>query len=95
MKELQVVVGAEARLPMRLLLLRVPKEMAEQRREDLRADAKRRGEPISEESLRLADWTMPLTDVPAKRLRFEEALVLLRNGGKWNCCTNCGNSMAR
>ena len=78
MKELQVLVGAEARLPMRLLLLRVPKAVADQRREDLLADAQRRGEPVSEEILRLADWTMLLTDVSAKRLRFEEALVLLR-----------------
>jgi len=78
MKELQVLVGASERLPMRLLLLRVPKEVAEQRREDLRADAKRRGEAVSQEALRLADWTMLLTDVPTKRLRFEEALVLLR-----------------
>ena len=53
MKELQVLVGASERLPMRLLLLRVPKEVAEQRREDLRADAKRRGDPLSEEALRL------------------------------------------
>lgn len=78
LKELPVLVGAEARLPMRLLLVRVPQAVAEQRREDLRVDAQRRGEPISEESLRLADWTLLLTDVPAKRLRFEEALVLLR-----------------
>ena len=78
MKELQVLVGADARLPMRLLLLRVPKAVADQRREDLLTDAQRRGEPISEEALRLADWTMLITDVSAKRLRFEEALVLLR-----------------
>lgn len=78
LKELPVLVGADARLPMRLLLLRVPKAVADQRREELLADAQRRGEPVSEESLRLADWTMLLTDVPTKRLRFEEALVLLR-----------------
>ncbi len=78
LKELPVLVGASERLPMRLLLLRVPKEVADQRREDLRVDAQRRGQPVSEESLRLADWTMLITDVPAKRLRFEEALVLLR-----------------
>ena len=78
MKELPVLVGADARLPMRLLLLRVPKAVADQRREDLLADAQRRGEPVSEETLRLADWTMLITDVPARRLRFEEALVLLR-----------------
>jgi hypothetical protein len=63
---------------MRLLLLRVPKAVADQRREELLADAQRRGEPVSEETLRLADWTMLITAVPARRLRFEEALVLLR-----------------
>ena len=78
MKELQVLVGATARLPMRLLLLRVPKQVADQRREDLLADAQRRQQTVSEETLRLADWTCLLTDVPARRLRFEEALVLLR-----------------
>ena len=78
MKELRVLVGAAARLPMRLLLLRVPKKIADKRREDLLADAQRRQQPVSEETLRLADWTLVLTDAPAKRLRFEEALVLLR-----------------
>jgi len=78
LKELPVLVGADARLPMRLLLVRVPKAVADQRREDLLVDAQRRGEPVSAEPLRLADWTMLLTDVPTRRLRFEEALVLLR-----------------
>jgi Transposase DDE domain len=78
LKELPVLVGADVRVPMRLLLLRVPKAVADQRREDLRVDAQRRGQPVSEETLRLADWTMLITDVPPKRLRFEEALVLLR-----------------
>ena len=41
-------------------------------------DAQRRGQTVSQETLRLADWTILLTDVPSKRLRFEEALVLLR-----------------
>ena len=78
MKQMPVRVGATARHPMRLLLLKVPKEVGDHRRKDLLADAQRRGQPISEETLRLADWTILLTDAPAKRLRFEEALVLLR-----------------
>ncbi len=78
MKELRVLVGARERLPMRRLLLRVPKEVADKRREDLLRDAQRRQQTISEETLQLADWTILVTDVPAKRLRFEEALVLLR-----------------
>jgi hypothetical protein len=78
MKELHVLVGAKQRLPMRLLLLRVPKAVGDQRREDLLRDAQRRQQTISEQTLRLADWTILITDVPAKHLRFEEALVLLR-----------------
>jgi hypothetical protein len=78
MKELRVLVGARERLPMRLLMLRVPKAVADKRREDLLRDAQRRQQTISEATLQLADWTILVTDVPAKRLRFEEALVLLR-----------------
>src|SRR5947207_9243406 len=78
LKELPVLVGARERLPMRLLLVRVPKEVADERREDLLRDAQRRQQTISPETLWLADWTILITDVPAKRLRFEEALVLLR-----------------
>lgn len=78
LKHLHVLVGASERLPMRLLLLRVPKAVAARRREDLVVDAQRRGQPISQETWRLADWTILITDVPAKRLRFEEALILLR-----------------
>jgi hypothetical protein len=78
MKQLPVLVGATARHPMRVLLLKVPKKVGNQRRKDLLADAQRRGQSISAETLRLADWTILLTDVPTKRLRFEEALVLLR-----------------
>jgi len=78
LKELRVRVGVRHWLPMRLLMLRVPKEVGDQRREDLLRDAQRRGQTVSEETLRLADWTILLTDVPTKRLCFEEALVLLR-----------------
>src|SRR5256885_3553810 len=78
MKELRVRVGAQEQVPMRLLMLRVPKAIADQRRQDLKADAQRRQQPVSEEALRLADWTILITDASAKRLPFQAALVLLR-----------------
>src|ERR1700736_1988700 len=53
MKQMPVLLGARARHPMRLLLLKVPKEVGDQRRKDLLADAQRRGQSISEETLRL------------------------------------------
>jgi len=77
-KEMSVLVGQQQRYPMRLLMLRVPKEVAEQRRQNLLKDASRRARPVSERAIELADWTILLTDAPSKRLRLEEALVLLR-----------------
>lgn len=76
--DLPVLVGARERLPMRLLMLRVPKAVGDQRRERLVAEAKRRGKEVSQQALVLADWTILLTDVPAKGLSLAEALVLLR-----------------
>lgn len=77
-KDLPVLVGSQLRLPMRLLLLRVPAAVADERRERLRAEAKRRGQTVSPETLALADWTMLITDVPRRHLSLAEALVLLR-----------------
>lgn len=77
-KELPVLLGSQVRLRMRLLMLRVPKAVAEQRRERLQAEAKRRGQMVSEETLALADWTLLITDVPCHQLSLAEALVLLR-----------------
>lgn len=73
-----MLVGKQQRYPMRLLMVRVPKDVAEQRRQNLLKDASRRAQPASARALALADWTILLTDVPSKRLRLEEALVLLR-----------------
>lgn len=77
-KELHVLVGKRQRYPMRLLMVRVPSEVAEQRRQNLLKDASRRAQPVAKQALALADWTILLADVPSKRLRLEEALVLLR-----------------
>src|SRR5450755_4495667 len=77
-KEVHVLVGGEQQYRMRLLLLRVPKEVAEKRRQALRSDALRRGRAVSQRALALADWTLLLTDAPSKRLRLEEALLLQR-----------------
>lgn len=77
-RELGVLVGKHARLPMRLILVRVPKEAADQRRERLRADAKDHGREPSAESLYLADWTILLTNVPRRLLLLPEVLVCAR-----------------
>ena len=77
-KELWVRVADEHRYLMRLLIIRVPEEVAKLRRADLEAEALRRNRPIRQRAWELADWTILLTDVPAHRLNLQEALVLLR-----------------
>ena len=76
--EWEVLVGEEQRLPMRLLLTRVPEEVAEQRRAYLRREALTHGRGSSHERELLAGWTVVLTSVPSDLLRLEEAIVLLR-----------------
>ena len=77
------------------VLLRVPKAVGDKRRKDLVEDARRRGQTVSEKTLRLADWTILVTDVAKDMLCFEEALVLLRERCRWNCCISCGNNRRR
>ena len=76
--DLAVTVGAQERVPCRLLAQRVPDEVAEQRRRRMREQAQRKGQPVSEERLRLAGWTIYITNVPESLLSVAEALVLGR-----------------
>src|SRR5262249_50684657 len=71
-----VLLGQSYRLPGRLLVVRVPPEVAMQRRSRLHAEAQRRGQAVSLVRLAAADWTIYLTNVPAERLTLQEALVL-------------------
>lgn len=77
-KEMPVLVGVKQRHPMRLLMLRVPDEIAEQRRQRLLSEASRKSEQVSAQALELCQWLLLLTDAPAKRLSLQEAIVLLR-----------------
>ncbi len=76
--DVDILLGARHRLPARLLAVRVPQEVADQRRHQLRKQAKRKGETVSQARLRLADWTIWVTNVPATQLTLAEALVLAR-----------------
>ena len=73
-----VELGVQHHLPVRLLAVRVPEEVANERRRKLRAEAKRRGQTVSKVRLALADWTIYVTNVPVDLLSLEEALVLAR-----------------
>lgn len=76
-----VTLGATARVPCRLLAIRVDPATAEQRRRQWRKAAKREGHTVRASRLAQADWNTWLTTVPAARLTLEEACVLL--GVRW------------
>jgi IS4 transposase len=77
-KEMPVLVGVKQRHPVRLLMIRVPDEIAEQRRRRLLSEASRRSEQVSPQALELCKWLLLLTDASAKHLSLQDAIVLQR-----------------
>jgi hypothetical protein len=76
--DLSIMLGAQHRLPARLLAVRVPQEVADQRRRRLRADAREQGRTPSATSLAWCDWTIFVTNVPPALLSLRETFVLAR-----------------
>lgn len=66
------------RLTCRLVAVHVPREVAEERRRKMHAEAKRDGRTPSARQLLLCDWVIFLTNVPAERLSIAEVLALAR-----------------
>ena len=76
--DLSVQVGIKQQLPCRLLASRVPQEVADQRRQRIRDAYRKNGRQPSEKLLRLAEWTIVLTNIPLAILSLKEALLLLK-----------------
>jgi transposase len=77
-REMGVLGGTTARVPMRLILVRVPNKVGNQRRTHLTEDATEQGREPSEDLLYLADWTIFLTTVPRRMLSLPEVVVMAR-----------------
>lgn len=73
--EYTVWVGKTARLACRMLVVHLPHEVADQRKQRLRQDAQRRGITPSERSLALCEWNVFLTNLPAERLSVQQILI--------------------
>jgi hypothetical protein len=76
--DLPVLLGLKQHLSARLLALKVPQEVADQRRRRVRAEAKRRGRTPSALALALAGWTILITNAAPEMLSLQEALLLGR-----------------
>lgn len=77
-KVLHVLLGHQQPLPVRLIMVRVPAEVAKQRRERLETEAADKGREVSQRQWKLAQWTLVVTNASAKHLSVEHALVILR-----------------
>ena len=73
-----ICLGVAERLSARLVAVRVPQEIAQQRRRKLKKQARDKGKTVSQARLELADWTVFVTNVPGSLLSVEEVLVIAR-----------------
>lgn len=78
--DLRVRIGSKAKTPVRLIALRLPKEVAAQRRRKAKEQAKadgRRPTP-SVARLTLLDWAIFVTNVPSEMLSVEQITLIYR-----------------
>lgn len=74
-----VTVGTKDRLTCRLVAVRAPRAVAEQRRQRLAAKLKKKGRKLSEAQRMLCEWTVLVTDLlDAGRFTAEQLWVLYR-----------------
>lgn len=76
--DVKIRLGTTEKLDCRLLAVRVPPEIANQRRRQLRARLKRKGKTPSKRQLSMADWTVLATNADEQLLPLEGAMVLMR-----------------
>lgn len=74
--DLRVLAGGEARLPVRLVMQRLPRAQADARRAKLRQDARRKGRTPSQQALALCCVSMYLTSLPEGEWPPEQVAAL-------------------
>ena len=73
-----IQLGRQHRLPVRLLALRVPHEVAEASRKKMHREARDRGQRLSARRLAVADWTLLIPNAQSHLLTPAQALVLAK-----------------
>jgi hypothetical protein len=76
--DMPILLGTTERLACRLIVLRVPQEMANRRRQKAYEKAQKHGRAPGVEYLAWCDWTVLLTNVSEEELRWKEVVVLYR-----------------
>lgn len=78
--EVEVLIGNrnQHQIPCRLIMIRLPQEVADRQRQKAKANAQRHGRPVTQEYLKLLDWALFVTNVPVTLLRSEHVASLYR-----------------
>lgn len=76
--ELQVYLGRQARVPVRLVFDRLPPAVVAERRRKAKATARKRHQTPSPDRLALLEWNLFMTNVPADWLTPDQILVVYR-----------------
>ena len=76
--DIQIYLGDHHKVQCRLLAIRVPEEVAAERRRRIRYIAKRKYKNPNKRTLQLASWTILITNVPEELLSVDEAMILYR-----------------
>ena len=76
--EHDVLIGNQERLPCRLVVVRVPQEVADARRRKAYATARRKGRTPSARHLDLMNWSLFMTNVPATMLTLRQVVTVYR-----------------
>ena len=74
--ETRWLIGAEEQLPCRVLVAKLPPEVADRRRQKAREAARRKGRTLSPRHLELLGWNIYITNVPASLLTLPQVLVM-------------------
>jgi len=74
--EFERYVGSQERVPVRVLVQRLPATLIEQRHRKARATARRKGKTYSQPHMTLLDWSILITNVPLGCLSFEHVMAL-------------------
>jgi hypothetical protein len=78
MMDMQILLGVKERVLCRILAVRVPDNVANERRRKMNETARDKGKTFSERVLKLADWNVICTNIPSELLTLEEGFVLMR-----------------
>jgi hypothetical protein len=74
--EQDVLIGSQERLPCRMVVVRVPQEVTDERRHKAYETARRKGRTPSARHLELMNWSLFITNVPATMLTLRQVVTL-------------------